>query len=125
MTDATTQFFQDLGTRGHEPLLEKATGTVRFDLSNGKRAGHWLVTIKKGDVTVSQENARADCVARADSAVFDGIVKGEVNAMAALLRGVIGVDGDLELIVLFQRLFPGPPGATGRPPAARSTRRKR
>lgn len=124
MTDATTEFFQDLGTRGHEPLLEKATGTVRFDVSNGKRTGHWLVTIKKGDVAVSQKNARADCVARADRAVFDGIVKGEVNPMAALLRGTLSAEGDPELLVLFQRLFPGPPGATGRPPKSRSRRKR-
>jgi putative sterol carrier protein len=125
VTDATTEFFQALGTRGHEPLLEKATGTVRFDLSNGKRTRHWLVTIRKGDVTVSQKSAHADCVARADTEVFDGIVRGEVNAMAALLRGTISFEGDPELPVLFQRLFPGPPGATGRPPVARSKARKR
>jgi putative sterol carrier protein len=123
MADATTEFFQDLGVRGHEPQLEKATGTMRFDLSNGKRT-RWLVTIEKGDVTVSQKSSRADCVAYADREVFDGIVKGEVNAMAAVLRGAMHFEGDPELLVLFQRLFPGPPGATGRPPA-RSRRRKR
>jgi hypothetical protein len=37
MTDATTEFFRSLATRGHEPRLKKATGTIRFDLSNGKR----------------------------------------------------------------------------------------
>jgi putative sterol carrier protein len=125
MTDATTAFFQDLGARGHEPLLEKATGTMRFDLSNGKRT-RWLVTIEKGHVKTSHGNSRADCIASADKAVFEEIVKGEMNAMAAILRGLIHVEGDPELLVLFQRLFPGPPGATGRPPgAARSTRTKR
>ena len=125
MTDATTEFFDDLNARGHDPLLEKATGTVRFDLSNGGRTQPWLVTIKKGDVAVSKKSGRADCVAHADKGLFDGIVKGEVNATAALLRGEVGVEGDPELLVLFQRLFPGPPGATGRPPAARSRKGKR
>jgi putative sterol carrier protein len=125
MTDATTEFFQDLGARGHEPLLEKATGSVRLDLSNGKRTEHWFVTITRGDVTVSHKNAPADCVARADRTIFDGIVRGEVNATAALLRGTLDVEGDPWLLVLFQRLFPGPPGATGRPPATRSARSKR
>jgi putative sterol carrier protein len=124
MTDATTAFFQDLGARGHEPLLEKATGTMRFDLSNGKRT-RWLVTIEKGDVKVSQRNSQADCVASADKRVFERIVKGEMNAMAAVLRGLIHVDGDPASFVLFQRLFPGPPGATRRPPSTRSTRTKR
>jgi putative sterol carrier protein len=125
MTVATTEFFRGLATRGHEPLLERATGTIRFELSNGKRTARWLVTIKKGDVTVSQKNARGDCVFRADRGVFDQVVKGEVNAMAALLRGVMDMDGDPALLVLFQRLFPGPPSATGKPPGSHSTRRKR
>jgi SCP-2 sterol transfer family len=125
MTDATTEFFQNLGARGHEPRLEKATGTIRFDFSNDKRKAPWLVTIEKGDLTVSRKRGRADCVAEADQELFDGIVKGEVNPIAALLRGSMYVEGNPELLVLFQRLFPGPPGATGRPPAARSRRRKR
>ena len=107
--DATTEFFEELGSRGHEPLLEKATGTIRFDLSNGKRKARWLVTVKKGDVTVSHANARADCVTRADQGLFEQIVTGEENAMAAVLRGAISVEGRPELLVYFQRLFPGPP----------------
>jgi predicted lipid carrier protein YhbT len=122
MTDATTEFFGDLAARGHVPALEKATGTVRFDVSNGKRTARWLVTVKKGDVTVSKGDGPADSVVRAERAVFERIARGEVNGMAAILRGAMNVEGDPELLVLFQRLFPGPPGATGRPPAAHSTR---
>jgi hypothetical protein len=29
MADAATQFFKELGARGHEPRLEKVTGTLR------------------------------------------------------------------------------------------------
>jgi putative sterol carrier protein len=113
--DATTEFFQELGERGHEPLLEKATGTIRFELTNGKRKARWLVTVKKGDITVSHANSRADCVVRADHELTNQIVTGEVNAMAAMLRGAISVEGKPELLVLFQRLFPGPPGSRERP----------
>ena len=109
MTDATTEFFEDLDARGHEPLLEKATGTLRIELSNGKRRARWLVTVKKGDVTVSHANAKADCVVRTDQALFDQIVSGRENATAALLRGLVAVEGNPQLLVLFQRLFPGPP----------------
>jgi hypothetical protein len=35
--------------------------------------------------------------------------------MAALLRGVIIVEGDPTSLVLLQRLFPGPPPAAGHP----------
>jgi putative sterol carrier protein len=109
LMDATTAFFHELGTRGHEPLLEKATGTIRFEVTNGRRKARWLVTVAKGDVTVSHRNARADCVIRVDRGLFDQIVTGEENAMAAMLRGAVGVEGRPELLVLFQRLFPAPP----------------
>ncbi len=115
MTDATTEFFEGLGARGHEPLLEKATGTLRIELSNGTRPARWLVTVKKGDVTVSHANAKADCVARMDQALFEQIVTGRENATAALLRGLVAVEGNPQLLVLFQRLFPGPPNGRKRP----------
>jgi putative sterol carrier protein len=110
MTDATTKFFQELAARGHDPALAKATGTVRFDLRDGgARAERWLITIQKGDLAVSHRNAKADCVVRADRALFDGIASGESNAMAAFLRGAIDVEGDRGLLLAFQRAFPGPP----------------
>ena len=50
--------------------------------------------------------------------------KSEVNAMAALLRGAMGVEGDVELLVLFQRLFPGPPRSRSRRHTAGYARRQ-
>ena len=109
MTTATAEFFQVLAERGREPALAKATGTLRFDLSDGGgRAERWLVTIKKGAVAVSHKNAKADCVVRADRPLFDRIASGEANAMSAFLRGAIEVEGDRGLLLAFQRVFPGP-----------------
>jgi putative sterol carrier protein len=64
--------------------------------------------VKKGDVSVSQANAKADCVVTTDRPLFNAIVRGERNAMAAILRGEIRLEGDPELLVLFQRVFAGP-----------------
>jgi putative sterol carrier protein len=69
---------------------------------------HWRVAIDAQAIAVSRDNTPADCVVRAEKALFDGIVCGEVNAMAALLRGELLADGDLELLMRVQRLFPGP-----------------
>ena len=109
MTDATTDFFRALGERGHEPALEKVTGTIRFDLTGGQRPARWLVAIGTGDVSVSRKRGKADCLVRVDRMLFDRIASGEANAMAAVLRGAIDVEGDRALLVAFQRLFPGPP----------------
>jgi putative sterol carrier protein len=111
MPDATAEFFEELAARGHDPRLNKVRGTMRFDLTNGKRRTRWLVTIDRGDIAVSHRNGKADCVVRAEKAVFDGIAGGEVNAFAAVLRGVLSVEGDREMLVYFQRLFPGRPGS--------------
>jgi putative sterol carrier protein len=108
MVDPIAEFFEGLRARGHVPALEKASGTVRFDLKDGKRTTRWLVSVEKGDVDVSHRNAKADCVVRADKDVFDRIAGGEQNAMAALLRGAVEVEGDGALLLPFQRLFPGP-----------------
>ena len=113
VADPTTEFFDDLGRRGHEPLLQKLTGTFRFDVTGG-REEHWFVDVKKGRVTVSRRNAKADCSVRADRDVFDAIAGGEANALAATLRGAAVIDGDVGLLAGFQRLFPGPPAAKGK-----------
>jgi putative sterol carrier protein len=111
MTDSTAEFFDELGSRGHEPLLKKVSGTVRFDLTHGKEVERWLVTVAKGDLSVSHRNVRADCVVSMDRALFDGVASGKKNATAAMLRGAMGVEGDVRLLVAFQRLLPGSPGS--------------
>ena len=104
--DTTKQFFQQLEARGHEPRLDKVKGTVRLELANGKRTDRWLLTIDKGDIAVSHGNGEADCVVRTTKEVFEGLATGRTNAIAAVLRGTVGVEGDRGLLVFVQRLFP-------------------
>jgi len=106
--DPTEALFEELAARGREPLLANGRGKIRIDLKRGGKTVRWLVTIDRGAVEVSRRNARADCVVRADKTLFDGIARGEVNALAAILRGVLSVEGDLQLFAFFQRVFPGP-----------------
>jgi putative sterol carrier protein len=124
MADPTAEFFADLGRRRHEPMLEQVTATMRFDLAHVDGTDRWLVAVDKGDIKVSRRNAKADCVVRTDRKLFDGLASGEANAMAALLRGAIGLEGDPGLIVLFQRLLPGPQGSRDRRAAAGYARRQ-
>jgi len=123
MSDPTREFFYELDKRGYEPMLRKASGRLRFDLTDGSGTVHWLVTVKKGDVSVSRGNDSADCVVKTDRPLFEAIVRGEKNAMAAILRGEIEIEGDRELLVLFQRVFAGPAESIQRREAALAGKR--
>jgi predicted lipid carrier protein YhbT len=111
MTDPTAAFFEELAGRGHEPLLQKAKGSTRFDIVDGRRTLRWLVTFDKGNIGVSRRNVSADCVLRSDKVLFDRVASGKQNAVAAVLRGDIGVEGDWRMLVRIQRLFPSSPSA--------------
>jgi putative sterol carrier protein len=125
MTDATAQVFEAIAERGHDPVLQKASGTVRFDLRRGKQTERWLIAIDKGNVAVSHANADADCILRTDKALFERIVSGEVNAMAAVLRGAVAIEGDPTLLTIVQRLVPRSPQPGRRQPAAATGRSRR
>jgi putative sterol carrier protein len=107
------EFFHDLAAR-REPLLEHMSGTLRIDLQRDGTVERWFLTIDNGDVRVSHKNAKADCVAEMDEALFDAMTRGEVNAISAAFRGDVTLRGQPALLLAFQRLFPGPPEAVGR-----------
>lgn len=109
MTDTVEEFFQELD-KGHQPLLAKVKGTVRFDLENGNGpTDHWLVAVDHGDFTVTHENTAADCMIQAEKEHFERLITGEENAIAATLRGALVCVGNVELLFAVQRIFPGPP----------------
>jgi predicted lipid carrier protein YhbT len=119
-TDPTAAFFEELASRGHEPLLQKAKGSARFDIVDRRTTLRWHVSLEKGDIKVSRRNVAADCVIRADKALFDQVASGKENAVAAVLRGDLRVEGDWRMLVRIQRLFPS--SASARRSAARRKR---
>jgi predicted lipid carrier protein YhbT len=121
--DPTAEFFDALAKRGHEQLLQHATGTMRFDLRDRKTIERWLVAVTKGDIVVSRRNARADVVVSADKALFDRIASGKANALTAMLREEISVEGEVRLVVAFQRLLPAPARSRSRRPTATARRK--
>ena len=104
MTTATDEFFASLADRGYEPLLHRASGTVRVDLGDVP----WYLELHKGKVNVSRRDDPAECVVRAEPQIFDQVARGQTNAMAAFLRNDVMFEGDPTLIVLLQKLFPWP-----------------
>ncbi|KXK59973.1 sterol-binding protein [Micromonospora rosaria] len=113
MVDATTRFFEDLDRRGFEPLLEKTSGTLRFDLHEDAQTTHWLIQVDRGRIRVSREDRDADTVVWTSPAMFEQMAAGREDGIAALLRGDMTVTGDARLVVQIERLFPGPPDSRG------------
>jgi putative sterol carrier protein len=104
------EFFTSLDGRHDEPTLRHLSGTIRFDLErDDAKVDSWLVKLDDGDVAVSRKKAKADCVAIMSSGLFESSIRGEVNAIAAALRGDMEIEGQPALLLAFQRLFPGPP----------------
>jgi putative sterol carrier protein len=103
--DAVTAFFDKLSSLDDDPSLRKVSGTIRFDLARGKQTERWLVTIRKGDLTVSHRNVAADTVIRLSRALFERLVSGATNIFPAVLRGEIELEGDYRLMIVLRRLL--------------------
>jgi putative sterol carrier protein len=106
--DPVEAFFAELASKRHEPLLHRASGSLRVDLQTQDGVERWYLSLVRGDVSVSHRNAKADAILRMDRKLFEGMTRGTVNLTAALLRGVLQIEGDLTLIMAFDRLLPGP-----------------
>jgi putative sterol carrier protein len=111
MTNPTDEFFEQLGHRGHEPLVSRVTGVMRFDVMHRGETDTRYLHIDHGHLSVSRDDGPADSVVRVDRRVMDTIVTGQANPLAALLRGALSVEGNPEMTVIFQRLLPPPANA--------------
>jgi len=108
---ATREFFDRLGRKENASLLRQISGTVRFDLAHDEQVDYWFVAFEDGRANLVREQRDAESVLRTDQEVFEGMARGEINPMAAMLRGQIMVLGDLRLLILIERMMPGPPGS--------------
>jgi len=109
MPDTISDFFQKLGERPQQALLGHMRGAVRFDVRGDQgQVDQWVVAVDSGAVTVSHGNAEVDCAIGADRALLESLIKGQANAMSAVLRGELRCSGDVEMLLTIQRIFPGP-----------------
>jgi putative sterol carrier protein len=105
-------------------LSGRVVGTDKIDHFIREGLEHWFVRVTRGDVAVSHRRAKADCVVTMDGSLFERIVTGEANAVAAVLRGEVAVEGQPGIVLAFQRLFPGPPKAAARRSAPYARRQR-
>lgn len=102
------EFFDELARRGHEPMLERVTAKLRFQITDDGGDGGALtrlVTIDHGDLHISSDQTDADATITCSGSELDDLMTGRTSAVASLLRGTLAARGDLELMVLAQRLF--------------------
>ncbi|MBM0274883.1 SCP2 sterol-binding domain-containing protein [Micromonospora tarensis] len=107
---ATSAFFDRLTVAGEDPRFSNVCGSVRFDIRDGDQVEQWLLEIDHGRMRVSRSDGPATTVIRASAQVAEAMARGEVNGLAAITRGEILVDGDLNLALRIGRLFPRAPG---------------
>ncbi|RIV37219.1 SCP2 sterol-binding domain-containing protein [Micromonospora radicis] len=110
MTEATEQFFASLPARAPEILHGPVAGTLRIDISDGHSTTHWLARIRPGEIEIGQGSEGADAVWYCGVDLFDRLVTGRSQAMAALFRNESTFTGNVLLFLAFRRFFPPPPG---------------
>jgi putative sterol carrier protein len=117
MPDKIASFFEELGEKRNVRLLEGASGTLLAEITDGKDVERWYVTIKRGDVSVSRKGSAPDCIIRADRDTFEAILTGRMNALPAVLRGKLEVEGRVSLLLALQSVFRPSAGAVDQPVA--------
>ena len=117
MANELEEFTAQLGYRGHVALLESTSGTVLVELDDDGRRERWYVTVKRGDVSLSKSLPKGasapDCTLRTTTATFKAIRTGQLNLLAAILRGLLDIKGKVALMVALQGLFDPSVGAAG------------
>jgi predicted lipid carrier protein YhbT len=118
MSDPCDDFFDRLHDQRFDARLGRAKGTIRFEVLDSDPGEHWLVSLDRGAIRVSRDEGPADCVVRADRATLEGIVAGQINPTAAMIRGVVAATGNIDVLLHLQRLFPADPETQARNLAA-------
>jgi len=99
-------FFEELNRLGYNPEMREVRGTVRFEIRDADRVEHWFLTIDDGRVWATPGWREAQAVLKTDTSLAEEATRGRVNALAAMLRSDIVVEGDLSLALKLGRLFP-------------------
>ena len=96
------EFFEQVPGRVGPEQARALDASYRFDIEG---AGSWRLESDGERVVVTESDAPADCVVKADEATFLGIVDGRQGAMGAYMTGKIRVEGDLGLAMRLRDLF--------------------
>jgi putative sterol carrier protein len=117
MAEEMDEFIAQLGKQTHVRLLERTSGTVLVELDDDGHTERWYVNVKRGDVSLAKSLPKGasapDCTLRTKASTFKAIRTGQLNLMAAVLRDLLSIEGNVPLVVALQGLFNPSAGAAG------------
>jgi len=103
MAQSVSEFFESLPTRADESKIAGMNNTYRFDIDG---AGSWVVDVRDGNVTVTQDgDAEPDTTISTSEDTFQKLVSGEQNATTAYMTGKVKIKGDMGAAMKLQKLF--------------------
>jgi putative sterol carrier protein len=100
--ESAREFFESLPGRVDPARARALAGSYRFDVDG---AGMWRLEAEGDRLVVTESDAPADCVIRADESTFLRIVAGEQSPMGAYMTGKVKVEGDLGLALRLKDVF--------------------
>jgi putative sterol carrier protein len=97
------EFFDGLESRVVPARLDGLDQRYRFEIDG---EGTWLVVVRDGAVSVTEDGAGdADATIGASAETFDRMTDGRQNPTTAYFTGKLRVTGDLGAALKLQRLF--------------------
>ncbi|WP_431977077.1 glycogen debranching N-terminal domain-containing protein [Micromonospora haikouensis] len=107
MSAEIDRFFAGLpeASRGRLPTTPAGLVAFRFVTDDGPTST-WFVTLDGGRARVDRRGHDPDCLVEMRPETFERLVAGADHSVAMLFRGVVSVEGDLPLFLVFRRLLP-------------------
>jgi hypothetical protein len=101
----TEAFYDKLRRTGRVPALARVSGSMRIELTDGRKVEKTRIDVVRGQITVSESAGEAKCLVYTHRDVFDALCTREAHPMSAYLRGAVVAKGDAAMLVLMRRLF--------------------
>ena len=98
------EFFAELERTVDPARIAGIDHSYLFDV---KGEGRWLVEVRDGRLTVTENPAGggADVVFTTSAETFERLANGQQNPMMAYMTGKLKVDGDLQAALELQKIF--------------------
>ena len=97
------EFFASLPDRADKEQIRDLDHTYLIDITG---SGRWLVTVRGGEVTVTDEaEEAADVTFRMSTETFERIQARKQNPMVAYMTGKLKVSGDIRAAMALQAIL--------------------